>query len=631
MLQKIRDGLQGQRWLAMGVLGALALVFAAWGAYGIVDLKMSGGAYAAKVEGEKIPIDEARQAWAQQQAQFSQRLGGAELPDAFKQQLQNELLEEMVRAVALSAHAKELGYRVTEEQIHKALREVPAFQIDGKYDANVAKERLAQAGISLSAFEADLRRGLQRGQIQKGIQASEFVTPLELERLHALEDEQREVRYISLTADKFAGTAPVDDAAVQGYLKKNQSSYLTPESVRLVYGELRLDQLAAQTAVTEADLREAYDKSKDRYVQAEKRRAHHVLIKEAPDALKKAQDVLAQAKSGKDFATLAKQYSQDTGSASQGGDLGWAERNYFVGPFADALFTMQPGEIRGPVKTQFGYHIIKLDEIQPGKTRTFEEARAEIESQLRRDRAQDQLGDVQEQIARKLDESNADFDALVKEFHLQTGEVAGFQRGVGGAPLGAAPELQEVVFSAPVLNDKRVGGPLVLGEDRLVIVKALEHHQPAPRPLAEVRDEIVAAIRKEHGIAAAEKAADTARARLLSGASFDDVAKELGVAAEPARFVGRKDPSVPTPVRTVVFEIPKPAGKPIFRTAKLDDGGAAVVAITASRRDPSGSAPDRKMARTGEAAAKRGAGDVAAYIEELRRNADVSKNPKAFE
>jgi peptidyl-prolyl cis-trans isomerase D len=355
------------------------------------------------------------------------------------------------------------------------------------------------------------------------------------------------------------------------------------------------------------------------------------LIKDGPAALKRAQDIVAEAKSSTDFSALAKKYSTDVGSAAQGGDLGWAERSYFVAPFADALFAMSQGEIRGPVKTQFGYHILKLDEIQPGKTRTFEEVRPELEAQVRRDQASDQLGDAQERISRRLEESGADFDALVKEFGLQTGEVPSFQRGSGGAPLGAAPELQEVVFSTPVLQEKRIGGPIVLGEDRLIVVKALEHRLPAPRPVSEVRDEVIAAIRKERGAAAAEKAADVARARLLSGASFDDVARELGVSGEPARFISRDDTAVPAPVRTLVFEAPKPAGKPLYRTAKLEDGGAAIVAITAVRLDPTSIAGEARATRIAQAAAEHGTGDVAAYIEELRRNADVSKNPKAFE
>jgi peptidyl-prolyl cis-trans isomerase D len=633
MLQKIRDGLQGQRWLAVLIIGALGLVFAAWGAYGIVDLNVGGiGSYAAKVEGERISLDEARDAWSRQQARIAQQFGG-ELPEAFRKQMQEQLLESMIQDSALTQHARSQGYRVSDAQVHQALREIPAFQIDGKYSAEAAKSLLAQNGITPAQFEADLRGGLQRTQVQRGVQASDFVTPLELERLHALEDQQREVRYAVFPAEKFAGTAPVEDAAVQDYIKKNQSRYLTTESVRLAYGELRLDQVTARIAISEPELREEYEKTKSRYEQGERRQAHHILIKdEGAQSLAKAQEVLAEArKPGQDFGALARKHSADPGSAAQGGDLGLVGRGNFVKPFEDALFAMSVGEIRGPVKTEFGYHIIRLDQVVAGHTRTFEEARPELEAQLRSDRALDQLGDAQERMGRKLEESGGDFDALVKEFGLQAGEIAQYQRGAGGAPLGTAPELQELVFSAPVLHEKRIGGPIAVGEDRIVIVKVLEHRKPQPRPVAEIREEVVAAIRHERGSEGARKAADAARARLLSGASFDDVAKEQGVAAEAARFIGRDDPSVPAAVRSSAFEAPKPAGKPTFRAVQLEDGGSAVLAVTAARLDPTGLSAERQNERRDQATGRHGAADVAAYVAELRRAADVDKNPKAFE
>ena len=460
MLQKIRDGLQGQKWLAGLILGAIILVFAAWGAYGIVDLNFAGtGNYAAEVDGEQISLDDARKAWSQQQAQFAQQFG-ADLPDAFRTQMQNELLEGMIRNVALGEHAKRQGYRIGEAQMVEAIHSITAFQIDGKYNADAAKAALQQFGVSMTEFETDFQRDLLRLQVQRGIQASDFVTPLELERLHALEDEQREVRYLTLTPEKFADTAPVGDAEVAAYLKKNEARYMSPESVRLAYAELRLEQVAAQLTVSEEDVRAAYEKDKARFVQPERRRSRHILIADGPDALKKAQDVLAQARqAGADFSALAKKYSADKASALQGGDLGWSDRTAFVGPFADALFAMKPGEIRGPVKSEFGYHIIRLDEIDPVKARSFDEVRAELEAKLRSERATDQLGDTQQQIETKIEESSADFDALVKEFGMRTGEVGQFVRGAGGEPLGTSPELQELVFSTPVLEERRIGGP----------------------------------------------------------------------------------------------------------------------------------------------------------------------------
>src|SRR6202012_2551693 len=186
---------------------------------------------------------------------------------------------------------------------------------------------------------------------------------------------------------------------------------------------------------------------------------------------KLADEVYAQAKAGKDFAQLAKQYSKDPGSADKGGDLGWADRTMFVGPFSDALFGMAGGDTHAPAKTQYGYHIIRRQEIQAGKTKTFEEARPELEADLRKNLATDRFGEVQEQLQTQMEQPGATFEGLAKEFKLQTGDVAQFQRGAGGAPLGAAQPIQDLVFGDTPLASGHIGGPVLLGDDRLVMVK----------------------------------------------------------------------------------------------------------------------------------------------------------------
>ena len=301
-----------------------------------------------------------------------------------------------------------------------------------------------------------------------------------------------------------------------------------------------------------------------------------------------------------------------------------------MAPFADALFGMRVGEIKGPVKTQFGYHIIRLDEVQAGKGKSFEEARADLESQLRRDRATDRFGEIQEQLQTKLAEPGADLATLAQEYHLEQGDIASFTKGPGAVPLGAAPQLQEVLFADPPLANGRIGGPVLLGDDRLVIVKMLDHHAPEPKPVAQVRDTIVAAITREEESKAALKAAQAARDKLAAGASFDALLQDLKVSANPAHFVGRRDPSVPPQVREAVFAMPRPTGKPEFRALALNDGGAAVVALLSRRTAP---AADHKaqFAAGAEEAQRQGANDVLAYDGELRRLADVRKNPKAFD
>ena len=587
MLQRIRDSLQGQRWLAYLVLGALAVVFAAWGAYGIVNLNFGGSNYAAEANGSKISLEDARNAWLRQQSMWQQRLGGSELPAQLRTQLQDQVLESLIRRAILTERSHDLGYRVSHEALKDAVQNEPAFQVDGKYDPQAAKAALAQAGISLDTYEHQLRTDLQQLQLEGGIRVSDFLTPAELARLSDLEDQQREVRYLILPAERFHSAATVDDAAVQAYYKAHLAEYMSPESVRLQYAELRLEALAAQ-------------------------------------------QVLAQVKSGKDFGELAKQYSQDPGSAQNGGDLGWAERSTFVKPFADALFAMKPGEIAGPVKTQYGYHIIRLDEIQAGKAKSFEEARGELEAQVRRARATDRFGEIQEQLQAKLAEPGADLNALAQQYKLQPGEVKEFVKGAGAVPFGAAPQLQELLFGDPPLANDKLGGPVLLGDDRLVIFKVLEHRAPAPKPLAEVRDSIVSAITKEQGTQAALGAAQRARAELLKGASFDTIAQQLKVSADPAHFIARNDPSVPAPIRAAAFALPRPAGKPEFHALTLSDGGAALVAVSAVRTAPAQD-KEAQVNRALQESERFGSAVALAYVAEVRRTASVRKNPKAFE
>jgi peptidyl-prolyl cis-trans isomerase D len=590
MLQRIGDALKGRegstrKWITYLIVGVLSFVFAAWGAYGIVNLNFGGSNYAAEANGSKIPIEDARNAWLRQQSMWQQRLGGSELPAPLRTRLQDQVLESLIRRALLTERSHDLGYRVSDAALREAVHSEPAFQLDGVYSADVAKAALAQAGISVDTYQQQLRTDLQQLQLEGGIRASDFLTPAELTRLTDLEDQQREVRYLTLPADRFHST-PVTDDAVQAYYKEHQAQYMNPESVHLQFAELRLETLAAQQQqLSDADLRAAYEKEKSRLEVPEKRHARHILItgKDDAAALAQAQQVLAQAKAGKDFSELAKQYSQDPGSAQNGGDLGWAERSAFVKPFADALFAMKAGEITGPVKTQFGYHIIRLDEIQASKGKTFDEARPELEAQVRRARATDRFGEIQEQLQAKLAEPGADLGALAQQFNLQQGEVKEFVKGAGGAPLGAAPQLQQLLFGEPPLGTDKLAGPVLLGDDRLAIFKVLEHRAAAPKPLAEVRESIVAAITKEQGTQAALTAAEHARDELLKGSSFDAVATQLKVSADPAHFIGRNDPSVPAQIRDAAFAVPRPAGKPELRAVTLNDGGAALIAVSAVR------------------------------------------------
>ncbi len=636
MLQQIGDGLKGHKWLTYVVFGALALIFAAWGAYGIANLNFGSSSFVAKVNGTTIPYEDVRGEWQREQNQWQQRFGG-DIPSGQKALLEDQLLESVVRSTLMTDRANKLGYRVSDEQLKAAVRAETAFQLDGHYNAEVAKSRLAQASLTPEQYASDLKNDLERRELQDGMRLSQFVTPLELERLHALNDQERQLRYAVLPLDKYAATVAVTDAAIQAYYDSHKAQFMTPESVHLQYAQASLSQVTAQVVVADADLQDYYAKNKNRYISTEQRHAHHILVAvsdkvDAAAALKKAQDIAAKLKAGGNFEALAKQYSDDAGSATQGGDLGLSERGSLEAPFGDALFTMKPGDVSAPIRTKFGYHIIRLDDIAAARGKSFAEARADVLAQLKHDRAADKFGDLQERIQMKVDQSGETLETLAKEFDLTLGDVPQFTREAGGGDLGASKELTALVFGDAVLGEHKIGGPLLLGDDRLVLVKDLSHAVPVPKPLATVHDQIVAVLRRQSGSQAAMAAAEAAAKTLQSGKDFDAVAKELGVTSEAARFVGRQDPSVPAPIREAAFKAPKPGEhQPLFQALAQPDGGAVVLGILAVRLEAAPTDKQQISTQVHDLASEYGDNDATAYIDEARKSAKVQKNIELFD
>jgi peptidyl-prolyl cis-trans isomerase D len=634
MLQRIRDGLQGSKVITWAILGAIALTFVFWGGSGALDPGSSNTTGAARVDDEEIPAFEATRAWSEAQNRWATQVG-TEMTAEQRAKFQEGIIDNLVLRKVIETRLRDGDYRVSDKLVLAEFQNIPAFQdADGKYDSNQARLYLQQTGKSEREFFNNLRDQMLINQLQQGLGGSYFLTRGEAQRLFNLENEEREVQYAQLAAESFAGDQPVDDSAVKAYYEKNGDRFMTTESVALEYAELRLESLAAQIEPSEADLRKVYDDNRANYVLEERRRARHILIpaNEGEDAaaLKKAESVLAEARAGKDFAELAKQHSTDVTAAS-GGELGFVEHSQFPGPFGDTLFGMKVGDISGPVKSQFGYHIIKLEEIQPGEARPFESVRAEIDSQYRQDRAAGLFGDRQEAIAERIEKGESDLDKLAKEYGLVRGNIPEFLRGGGAEPLGSGTELQQLVFADAALNQGKIAGPLALGEDRLVLIKVTEHHKAEVKPLDVVRDEIVALVRHERGAAAAKAAAEAALPRLTAGEKLETLAQTWKVPAEPARFVSRGDPSIPAALRTAIFDAPRPGATPVVQIAALDDGSTAVFVVTRSRTGDASGNPQLVQQQNAALQRRLAEGDLAAYINAAKSKAEIVKNPKVFE
>jgi peptidyl-prolyl cis-trans isomerase D len=631
MLQSIHDKLKG--WVAGVVLGAIALVFVFWG----INWTLSAPTYAAKVNGVEISPNEVRQSYQQQLAQI-ERQSNAPLDETIRNEIKRRVLDEYVNSEALVTRADDLGYRVSDQQLLAAMSQVPAFQVDGKFDLSHAVAVLNAQGRSVAEIEGLFRRDVKLRQLDAALMASSFATPTELKEYRALTRQQRELAWATLPAAKYAADASPDEAAIKAYFEAHKADYMTAETVTLRYVELSLAQLAAAVSVDEARLKAYYEEQKtktpERFTQGEQRRVRHILLavsdpKEDAAVKAKAEGILKRAQAGEDFAKLAKEFSQDPGSATQGGDLGWAERKVYVGPFGDAAFGMKVDEIKGPVKTQFGYHILKLDGIQPTKVKTFEESKAELEAEYKRTEAERLFNNAQDQLADAALQNGTDLDVVARKAGLKVQEIANFSRQDGGGALGKAAAVTTAAFSPEVL-DGHLSPIVEVEKGRGVVLRASDHKLPEQKPLEAVRTEVLAAWKKQRGVELAAIAAANALKRLNAGESWDVVVKSLGVPAQAAKFISRSDQDAPMEIRDQAFKAPRPGQKPIYENLRLRNGDAALLAFSAVREDPNSAAiKDDDMRR--QYAARIASGEAQSYAAGARADASVTLNPKAID
>ncbi len=632
MLQTIRDKISGV--VAIAFLGAIAVVFVFWG----IDFQTGAQTFAAKVGGENISGDTVRRAWQQRQSQLQQMLRDELPPDMIKSQ-QTMLLDQFVQQELLKQRAQRYGYRVSDQELAQRVMEYPQFQVDGKFSKDRYNALLRSSGLTETGFEAELQEGLLIDQLRNAVVESAFVVPYELDRRYAMEKQEREIDYVLIPTASFADAVTITDEQVQLWYNENQANYLLPETVDLQYVELTRERAEAGIEVTEQALKDFYERVKERFTTQERRHGRHILITigdgvDDAAAKKKAEEFTAQAKGGADFAQLAKDNSKDPGSAVQGGDLGWAQRGMFVGPFEDALFAMAVGEIRGPVKSDFGYHVLKLDEVEAGHVKTFEEARAEVESDYRKERAQTIFYDESQKLADQAFSALTELDSVAKTMNLPVKTVTGFTRE-GGGGFADDPNVIEAAFSDDVL-ERRQNSPLVtVGEDRALVLRVTSHKRAEPRPFGSVSAQIREQLKTQGMREKAAAQGAFAMARLQKGEAWAGVVSALKFAAVGKRFMTRQDSVAPPAIVRAAFTAPNnevSEAKPYFGGVTTDDGNYAVYAVTQVRNaDPSKEAAAEKSARKRRAEVQAGNGEFTAYISEAERTTKIVKNDKIFE
>jgi peptidyl-prolyl cis-trans isomerase D len=604
MLQKLRDKTSG--WIVTVIMGLLMIPFLF-----VIDNSYLGGVGAqnvAKVSApptwwqsapswwpmsflwshHEISAEEFRTRFEQARMQAREQQGENFDPREFET-AENKLLvldqlidEQVVRLAAEDAHIV-----IGDAAVRDYIASIPAFQRDGKFDADQYRLVLAQSvpPRTPAMFEQLVRTSLQQSIIPSALAQSGFVTKGESERLLKLLGETRDVEFALLPAPE-ADTAAVSDDEIKQWYDSHPKDFLQPESVSIEYVELSAATLPPVAPADDAALRRRYDEEKARFVAPEQRLASHILISAGSDAASqkaaeaKAAKLAEEARQGADFGALAKANSDDPGSKNEGGDLGWVERDVMVKPFEDALYAMKVGEITGPVKTDFGYHVLKLREIKGGEGRPFEEVRDQLAAEQLQADTEKAFSELSGRLVDLVYKNPTALEPAAKEVGVPVQVLGPFTRTTASG-IAANPAVLRAAFSDARVEDGTVSDPIEIAPNHNLMLRVTEHTPEQPIPLAQAREQVIAAIRAHRTEEASSKAADALLAKLGSGQTLQLLAESEKLQLLPMPGLPRTAPMPTVEANRAVFAAAPPsAEKPSYGKVDMGDGRYAVFAVT---------------------------------------------------
>jgi peptidyl-prolyl cis-trans isomerase D len=453
---------------------------------------------------------------------------------------------------------------------------------DGRLDMARYRQLVGARGMSPEMFEASVRQDVSSRQVLAGIGATSFATPAAAGAAIDAFLQKREVQVARFEPSEFTGKVSPTDADLEAFYKANPALFQAPEQADIEYVMLDADSIMKSLPVNEQDLKTYYEQNVSRIVGQEERRASHILIaagKDVPAAERakakaKAEEVLAQAKKSPDsFAELAKKFSQDPSSAVKGGDLDYFTRGAMTKPFEDAVFAMKPGEIGGPVETEFGYHVIKLTDVKAPKQKTFEETRPEIEAELKKQQAQKKFAELAESFSNGVYEQADSLKPVADRLKLDVKTAANVQRTpVPGAkgPLGN-PKFVAALFSPDSLEKKRNTEAVEIAPNTLVSGRVVKYTPARTLPLAEVKDRV-----RERVVAArAAELAKTEGKQKLVAWKANPASASLPAPVTVSRQDAQK---LPSPVVEAALRA-DPAALPAFVGVDLGEQGYTVVKV----------------------------------------------------
>jgi peptidyl-prolyl cis-trans isomerase D len=580
MLQAIRDKVTG--WIAYGIIFLISIPFALWG----VNSYFEGGeiAPAATVNGEEIGLRELDRAYSNYRQRLAQLFGGS-IPASLGDEstIRSRVLEQLIEESALRHYSEKQNYRIGDEELAQMIRGMDEFRRDGQFDAEIYQAQLRSIGYSPLGFEQQMRRSGSVEQFQKGIRATAFITPAGAQQYASLGNQTRRIRTLKYSVDP--ASVDIDANQIEQYYLSNTDRFLSPESVKIDFIEVSLDNAKQNIDVNEDDVASRYQENLDAYTSAETREASHILIKvgddsEAETARTTIDEIRSRIVSGESFSELARQLSEDPGSAADGGNLGEIERGVMVPSFESALFSMQLDELSEPIKTTFGWHLIKLHSISGGDAQSFESVKADLEDEIRTELAEVQIFDLVENLANIVYEQSDSLLPASEQLGLTLQTSDWFNR-VSGSGIAAEPKLRQIAFSDEILQQGLNSEAIELGNERVVFIRLNQFKPAQSRPLEEVQQSIRNELRRNAISELGLKAGTEALQSLQAGKTLEDLAQEWSTSVDDHGFVERNQPQIDPEILQTGFSMAKPGQGLVYDGLLLNSGDYAIIELSA--------------------------------------------------
>ncbi|MGC9403852.1 peptidylprolyl isomerase [Vibrio genomosp. F10 str. 9ZC157] len=570
MMERFREGVNGPFVKIVLGLIILSFVFAGVGSYIIGGNANS----AAKVGNAEITRGDFEQAYQNERNRMQSQLGdyfSNMLADpAYVESFRKSVLDRMVNDLLLEQHAESLGLRVSDAQIRTMILEMPQFQSNGQFDQDIYQTGLRRAGFSAESFAQYLRRDLTRNQLLTALQNSDFSLDGEVNAQSELIMQTRDIRTIKLSVADMARNIELTEAEIEAFYDENSVRYTRPEQVKVGYVELSAQQLKQSIEVSEPELKKYYQEHLDKYSTEEQRKVSHILVQ---GELEAAEKILADLKSGADFATLAEELSQDIGSAEEGGSLGWIERDVMDPSFETAAFELaNVGDISEVVTSNFGYHIIKLDELKDSVSQPFEAVKEDILADLVDQKAVDAFYELQsefERIAFEYPDSLDDAAAAVS----QPIQVTDFISAQDAPEILRSSAVMQAILSPEVMEDGLNSEVIEVSPEHVIVVRVDDSREETVLPLNDVRDQVEAQLRQVKG----EQVAIELAGNVLEVLSVSDESQlsEYDLQFSESTSIDRRAPLAET-----VFSMAKPVdGQAVYAQAKDFEGNIVIVAL----------------------------------------------------